>query len=84
MITLIMLEIPGKQNQNLDHLMVLSKTSPMLAHQMRISLSTCARILLSMVSLVWLGWEQSVDQAVGKDTKLLSMRKEKVLFQQLR
>ena len=84
MITLIMLETPGKQNQNLDHLMVLSKTSPMLAHQMRISLSTCARILLFMVSLVWLGWEQSVDQAVGKDIKLLSMRKEKVLFQQLR
>ena len=84
MITLITLETRGKLNLILDLLMVLSWTSLQEAHPMLTSLSTCAKIPPFMVPLVWLGLEHFVDPTAGKDTKLPSMRKEKVLFQQLR
>ena len=80
-ITLTIKAKPGKLIQTMDLLMGLSWTSPMLAHQTLIFSSTCAKTLLFMESLVWLGLELSVDPAAGKDTKLLSTKKEKVLFQ---
>ena len=80
-ITLTIKAKPGKLNQTLDLLMGLSKTSPMLAHRTLIYSSTCAKTLPFMESLVWLGLELFVDPAAGKDTKLLSMKNEKVLFQ---
>ena len=82
--TLTMLETPGKLNLPLDLLMVPSRPSLQPAHPMPTSLSTCAKILLSMEPLVWLGWEHSADPTVGKVTKLPSMRKEKVLLQVLK
>ena len=83
-ITLTTLETHGELNLSLILLMVLSRTSPLQAHLMHISLYTCAKILSFLVLLVWLGLEHFVDLTPGKDTKLLSMRKEKVLLQQLR
>ena len=83
-ITLITLETHGKLNLILDLLMALSRASLQEAHPMLTSLSICAKILPFMVPLVWLGLEHFVDPTAGKDTKHPSMRKEKVLFQQLR
>ena len=83
--TLTMLETPGKLNRPLDLLMVPSRPSQQPAHPMPTSLSTCAKILLSMEPLVWLGLAQSVDpDQAGKVTKLPSMKGEKVLCQLLR
>ena len=83
-ITLITLETRGKLNLILDLFKALFGASLTEAHPMHTSLSICVKILPFMVPLVWLILEHFVDPTAGKEKKLPSVRKEKMLFQQLR